>query len=112
MSEQQGIYFLKQNSEQRRKILQKLGIVRYEFLTTLALNNANIICVNRFLQFPQNLKFPNLTGADLSHLILDEVNFIRGNLSQANLSHTSLINANLIFANFTNRHLRNINKIW
>ena len=91
------------------KILQKLGIARYEFLTKIVLNDANITCVKRFLQSPQKLKFPNLTGADLSHLILDKVNFIRGNLSQANLSHTSLIKAYLIFADFTNNNLKNAN---
>ena len=109
MSEQQAIYLLQQNPEERLSILQQLGIARYEFVTKIVLNDANITCVNRFLQSPQKLKFPNLTGADLSHLILDKINFIRGNLSQANLSHTSLITPDLIFADFTNANLKNAN---
>ena len=48
-----------------------------------------------------------MVGADLSGLILDEVNFIRGNLSDANLQGTSLVNADLLFANFTKVNLRN-----
>ncbi|NEQ18882.1 MAG: pentapeptide repeat-containing protein [Microcoleus sp. SIO2G3] len=80
-----------------------------EFLTKICLNEANIVCIMRFLQNPSQLKFPNLMGADFSGLILDEVNFIRGNLSGANLRGTSLVNADLIFANFSNADLRNAN---
>jgi uncharacterized protein YjbI with pentapeptide repeats len=99
--------FLEKSPSQRREILQKLGITRYDFLTKMRLNDANIICVNRFLQNPQQLKFPYLVGADLSGLNLDGVNFIRGNLSNANLCDSSLVNADLLFANFTAADLRN-----
>lgn len=102
-----AIQFLQQNPEQRLQTLKQLGIGRYEFLSEIKLNEANIICIMRFLQNPSQLKFPNLVGADLSDLILDGVNFIRGNLTCANLQHTSLINADLLFANFTKADLRN-----
>lgn len=105
-----AIDFLEQNPQQRLQILQQIGIARYaDFLTQITLNEANIICVMRFLENPQRLKFPNLVGTDLSGLVLDEVNFIRGNLSGANLQGSSLVNADLIFANFTQADLRNAN---
>ncbi|MBD2244485.1 pentapeptide repeat-containing protein [Nostoc sp. FACHB-888] len=102
-----AIQFLEQSSSQRLQILKQLGIARYDFLTKIRLNEANIICMMRFFQYPSQLKFPNLIGADLSGLILDGANFIRGNLSGANLQGTSLINADLLFANFTKADLRN-----
>lgn len=103
-----AIDFLEQNPQQRLQILQQIGIARYaDFLTQMTLNEANIICVMRFLENPQRLKFPNLVGADLSGLVLDEVNFIRGNLSGVNLQGSSLMDADLIFANFTQADLRN-----
>lgn len=105
----QAIHFLEQSPEQRLQLLRELGIARYEFLTKIRLNEANISCLMRFLQNPSQLKFPNLIEADLSNLVLDEVNFIRGNLSKANLQNTSLINADLLFANFTNANLINAN---
>ena len=104
-----AIEFLEQSPQQRLETLRQLGIARYDFLTKMCLNEANIICIMRFLQNPSQLKFPNLMGADLSGLILDEVNFIRGNLLGANLQGSSLVNADLIFANFTNADLRNAN---
>lgn len=104
-----AIEFLEQNSQQRLQVLKELGIARYEFLTKMPLNEANIICIMRFFQSPQQLKFPNLMGADLSGLILDEINLIRGNLSGANLQNTSLVNADLLFVNFTKADLRNAN---
>ncbi|MBW4593423.1 MAG: pentapeptide repeat-containing protein [Brasilonema angustatum HA4187-MV1] len=104
-----AIQFLEQNPQQRLEILKQLGIARYDFLTKMCLSEANIGCVMRFFQNPSQLKFPNLTGADLSYLILDEVNFIRGNLLGANLQGSSLVNADLIFANFTNADLINAN---
>jgi uncharacterized protein YjbI with pentapeptide repeats len=103
----QAIHFLEQSPEERLQILQKLGIARYDFLTKMRFNEANISCLMRFLENPSQLKFPNLIEADLSELILDEVNFIRGNFSKANLQNSSLINADLLFANFTNANLRN-----
>ncbi|WP_414589299.1 pentapeptide repeat-containing protein [Scytonema sp. PCC 10023] len=104
-----AIHFLEQSPQERLEILKQLGIARYDFLTKMCLNEANIACVMRFLQNPSQLKFPNLIGADLSGLILDEVNFIRGNLLGANLRGTSLVNADVIFANFSNADLRNAN---
>ncbi|MUG92054.1 hypothetical protein F7734_06095 [Scytonema sp. UIC 10036] len=103
------IQFLEQSPQERLQTLKQLGIARYDFLTKMRLNEANIICVMRFLQNPTQLKFPNLIGADLSGLILDDVNFIRGNLSEVNLRGSSLINADLIFANFTRADLRDAN---
>jgi uncharacterized protein YjbI with pentapeptide repeats len=100
-----AIHFLEQTPEERLQILQKLGIARYEFLTKMRLNEANISCLMRFLQNPTQLKFPHLIKADLSNLILDEVNFIRGNLSRVNLQNSSLKNADLLFANFTDADL-------
>ncbi|MDZ8032322.1 pentapeptide repeat-containing protein [Nostoc sp. DedSLP04] len=102
-----AINFLEQSSPQRLQILKQLGIARYEFLTKINLNEANIICIIRFFKYPSQLKFPNLMGADLSGLILDDVNFIRGNLSEANLQGSSLVNADLLFVNFTKADLRN-----
>ena len=102
-----AIQFLEQNPVNRLQTLQSLGMGRYEFLTKMRLNEANISCIMRFFQNPSQLKFPNLVGADLSGLILDGVNFIRGNLSGANLQGCSLVNADLLFANFTKADLRN-----
>lgn len=101
-----AIQFLEQNPIQRLQALKQLGIGRYDFLTKIKLNESNIICMVRFLQNPKQLKFPNLADADLSNLILDEVNFIRGNLTGANLQRSSLVNADLLFANFTKVDLR------
>jgi uncharacterized protein YjbI with pentapeptide repeats len=102
-----AIEFLEQSSPQRLQILKQLGIARYDFLTKIQLNEANIICIMRFFKYPSQLKFPNLIGADLSGLILDGVNFIRGNLSGANLQGSSLVNADLLFVNFTKANLIN-----
>ncbi|WP_414518399.1 pentapeptide repeat-containing protein [Nostoc sp. PCC 9305] len=102
-----AIQFLEQSPPQRLQTLKQLGIARYEFLTKIQLNEANIICIMRFFKYPSQLKFPNLMGADLSGLNLDEVNFIRGNLSEANLQGSSLVNADLLFVNFTKANLRN-----
>ncbi|MEH1899924.1 MAG: pentapeptide repeat-containing protein [Nostoc sp.] len=103
-----AIQFLEQSPQQRLQILKQLGIARYDFLTKMRLNEANIICIMRFFKYPSQLKFPNLIGADLSGLILDGVNFIRGNLSEANLQGSSLVNADLLFANLTKADLRNV----
>ncbi|MDZ7960657.1 MAG: pentapeptide repeat-containing protein [Aulosira sp. DedQUE10] len=102
-----AIHFLEQTPVQRLQILQQLGIARYDFLTQMRLNEANIICIMRFLNNPSQLKFPNLSCADLSSLNLKAVNLIRGNLSGANLQNSSLVNADLLFANFTKADLRN-----
>ena len=109
LNDETAIQFLQASPLQRLQILQNMGISRYEFLTKICLNDANIKCVMRFFENPSQLKFPNLSGADLSGLVLDEVNFIRGNLSAANLQNSSLVNADLIFVNFTKADLRNAN---
>lgn len=99
--------FLEQNPQQRLLILKQIGIARYaDFLTQMPLSETNITCVMRFLENPSRVKFPNLMGADLSCLILNGVNFIRGNLAGASLKGSSLVDADLIFANFTGADLR------
>jgi uncharacterized protein YjbI with pentapeptide repeats len=106
---QTAINFLQQDQLQRLEILKRYGIARYTFLTKMSLNQVNITCVMRYFQNPQSVKFPNLVEADLSGLVLDESNFIRGNLMRANLENTSLINSDLIFANLKNANLQNAN---
>lgn len=102
--------FLQENSYERLRQLQQLGLGRYaNFLTQMRLNETNVICVMRFFQNPNRVKFPQLQGADLSNLILDNVNLIRGNLSGANLQGSSLVNADLIFANFSGANLNYTN---
>jgi hypothetical protein len=98
--------FLEQNSQQRLLTLKNLGLARYEFLTQIPITEANITCVMRFFKDPSRAKFPNLRGAELSGLVLDGVNFIRGDLTGANLKGSRLLEADLIFANFTGADLR------
>jgi uncharacterized protein YjbI with pentapeptide repeats len=98
--------FLEQNSQQRLLTLKNLGLARYEFLTQISLTEANIACVMGFFKAPSRAKFPNLRGADLSGLVLNGVNFIRGDLTGANLKGSRLLEADLIFANFTGADLR------
>jgi len=99
--------FLAESSEKRWLILQAMGIARYgDFLTQMPLNEANITCLMRFFENTSRLKFPNLQGADLSGLMLNETNWIRGNLTDANLRGCSLINADLLFVNFSRADLR------
>jgi uncharacterized protein YjbI with pentapeptide repeats len=107
--QQTAIAFLQQDEIVRLQILREYGIARYTFLSKVQLNQANIICVMRYLENPSKLKFPNLVGADLSGLILDGVTLIRGNLSHANFSNSSLVNADLLFANLTGTDLRSCN---
>ena len=100
------INFLEQTPQQRLLLLKEIGLARYaDFLAKMPLNEANINCVMRFFKEPNKVKFPNLRGADLSGLVLDQANFIRGDLSEANLRGSSLVNADLIFANFTKADL-------
>lgn len=102
--------FLEKTPQKRLLILKEMGLARYaDFLTIMLLTETNIACIMRFFNDPKRVKFPNLHGADLSGLVLDGVNFIRGDLSGANLSNSSLIDADLIFANFTNANLSNAN---
>jgi uncharacterized protein YjbI with pentapeptide repeats len=101
--------FLEQDAQQRLLILKSLGLARYDFLTQIPLNEANIICVMNFFKAPNRIKFPNLRGADLSRLVLDGVNFIRADLTGANLRGSRLSEADLIFGNFTRADLREAN---
>ena len=102
--------FLEQPPQTRLLMLKEIGLARYaDFLTIMPFTEANIACIMRFFSNPSRAKFPNLQGADLSGLVLDGVNFIRGNLFGANLSNSSLVNADLIFANFTQANLSNAN---
>ena len=102
--------FLEKSQQKRLLILNEMGLARYAtFLTIMPLAEANIDCIMRFFSNPTKAKFPNLQGAELSGLVLDGVNFIRGDLSGANLSNSSLVDADLIFANFTNANLNNAN---
>lgn|ERR671932_1057721 len=98
--------FLEQNAQQRMLILKNYGLARYKFLTQIPLTGANIACVMRFFKAPSRVKFPNLREADLSGLVLDGVNFIRGDLTGTNLRGSRLLEADLIFANFTGADLR------
>ncbi len=99
------IQFLQQSPAERLTSLKDMGIGRYDFLTQIPLTENNIICLMGYFQDTRRLKFPRLRNADLSRLILDEVNWIRGDLTGANLRGTRLRNADLIFANFTNADL-------
>jgi uncharacterized protein YjbI with pentapeptide repeats len=102
--------FLEKPPHKRLLVLKEMGLARYAtFLTIMPLTAANISCIMRFLGDPPKVKFPNLQGAELSGLVLDGVNFIRGDLSGVNLSNSSLVEADLIFANFTNANLNNAN---
>lgn len=102
--------FLEQPPQKRLLILKEIGLARYaSFLTIMPCTEANVACIFRFFSNPSKAKFPNLQGAELSGLVLDGVNFIRGDLSGANLSSSSLIDADLIFANFTQANLRDAN---
>jgi uncharacterized protein YjbI with pentapeptide repeats len=104
-----AIHFLEQSPEKRLELLRELGIDRYSFLTKLRFNDTNLMCIMRFFQYPHELKFPNLIGADLSNLNLNGVNLMQGDLSYANLQDSSLVNANLAFTNFTGADLSNAN---
>jgi uncharacterized protein YjbI with pentapeptide repeats len=65
----------------------------------------NIACIERFLSYPSQMKFPLLMGVDLTGLKLDGVNFIRANLTDANLTRCCLQDADLIFGNFSRANL-------
>ena len=105
---QTSIDFLEKSPQKRLLILKEMGLARYAgFLTIMPLAEANIACITRFFSNPTKAKFPNLQGAELSGLVLDGVNFIRGDLSGANLSNSSLVDADLIFANFSKANLSN-----
>ena len=100
------VKFLKQTPQQRLLTLKHFGLARYDFLTQISLTEANVACVMRFFREPSRVKFPNLRGADLSGLVVDGVNFIRGDLTGATLKGSRLLEADLIFANLTGADLR------
>jgi Pentapeptide repeats (8 copies) len=100
--------FLQKNPEERLLILKQLGLARYTpLLTKIPYSENNIICLMGFFSDPKVVKFPKLINADLSGLILDNVNLIRGNLSGANLQNSSLIKADLLFVNLSDANLQN-----
>ena len=85
---QTSIDFLEKSPQKRLLILKEMGLARYaDFLTIMPLAEANIACITRFFSNPSKDKFPNLQGGELSGLVLDSVNFIRGDLSRANLNN-------------------------
>ncbi|MGD1902804.1 MAG: pentapeptide repeat-containing protein [Geitlerinemataceae cyanobacterium] len=98
--------FLAASGIDRARWLRAIGLGRYRFLTQLAASTANEICVARFLERPEVVKFPDLRGADLAGLDLRGVNFIRGKLGGADLSGCDLREADLLFANFSRTKLR------
>lgn len=98
--------FLARDSADRLLMLRQLGLARYApILTQMRPGEQNIACVARFFQHPDRVKFPDLRGADLSGLVLDGVNFIRGDLSGANLRGSRLRGADLVFAQLTDADL-------
>ncbi len=104
---QTSIHFLEQNPQDRLLILNRLGLARYEtVLTQMPLTESNIACAIRFFQHPDRVKFPDLRTAELAGLILDDVNFIRGDLSGANLRGCRLHRADLVFARLVQADLR------
>jgi uncharacterized protein YjbI with pentapeptide repeats len=102
--------FLKSSIDRRMRWLQEIGLLRYaKLLTQIEPSAGNIACVERFLSYPSQMKFPVLMGADLTDLDLDGVNFIRANLRDANLTRCCLRDADLIFGDFSRANLRDVN---
>jgi uncharacterized protein YjbI with pentapeptide repeats len=100
-------HFLEQNPRERLALLKRLGLARYAtFLTQMPLTESNIACVMRFFQNPDRVKFPDLRAVELAGLVLDGVNFIRGDLSGANLRGCRLQKADLVFARLVHTDLR------
>jgi uncharacterized protein YjbI with pentapeptide repeats len=100
-------HFLEQNPRERLAILKRLGLARYAtFLTQMPLTESNIACVMRFFQNPDRVKFPDLRAVELAGLVLDGVNFIRGDLSGADLRGCRLHKADLVFARLVRTDLR------
>ncbi len=90
--------------------LQEVGLLRYaKLLTQMEPSEGNIACVERFLNYPSQMKFPLLMGVDLTDLKLDGVNFIRANLTDANLTRCCLRDADLMFGNFSRANFSDAN---
>jgi uncharacterized protein YjbI with pentapeptide repeats len=105
--EQTSIHFLEQSPKARLAILRGLGLARYApVLTQMPFTKANLACVMRFFQNPNRVKFPDLRAVELAGLVLDGVNFIRGDLSGANLRGCRLHKADLVFARLVKTDLR------
>jgi uncharacterized protein YjbI with pentapeptide repeats len=102
--------FLKSSLDRRMRWLEEIGLLRYaKLLTQIEPSEGNIACVERFLSYPSQMKFPLLMGADLTGLELDGVNFIRANLTNADLTRCCLRDADLIFGNFSRANLNDAN---
>jgi len=100
-------HFLEQNPKDRLLVLRSLGLARYAtFLAKMPLTESNIACVMRFFQNPDRVKFPDLRNVELAGLVLDDVNFIRGDLSGADLRGCRLLKADLVFARLVRTDLR------
>jgi len=104
-----AIAFLQKNTTDRRATLQQLGLSRYDFLVRLPADPINLPCLDRFLHHPQQVKFPDLRGANLADLDLTNVNWIRAQLQGANLRGANLAHADLLFANLTAADLTGAN---
>ncbi len=104
--------FLAQSSAQRLITLQTMGLERYQqLLCQIASTPANEECLLRFLIYPQQVKFPQLQGADLQSLDLQGMNLIRAKFNQAQLQGTALQTADLIFGDFTGANLSG-SRLW
>ncbi len=102
--------FLSQSAAGRLITLQKMGLERYQqLLCQIAPTPANEQCLQRFLIDPQQVKFPQLQGADLQGLNLQGMNLIRVKLHNAQLQGCRLQNADLIFGDFTKANLSDAN---
>jgi uncharacterized protein YjbI with pentapeptide repeats len=107
-NENLAIEFLNSTVADRLSLLKKLGLERYDrLLTQMSLTEGNIVCVARFLNNLEHVKFPQLMDTDLAGSNLDRVNLIRANLTGANLQGCSFRDADLIFGNFTHADLTN-----
>jgi hypothetical protein len=98
--------FLSQSAPQRLEILHQLGLERYQqLLCFLSPTAANQQCLLRFFANPQQVKFPQLQGADLTGLDLQGMNLIRAKFNNAQLGQCCLRAADLIFGDFSGANL-------
>ncbi|MFA9202214.1 MAG: pentapeptide repeat-containing protein [Candidatus Nanopelagicaceae bacterium] len=100
--------FLSRSTPQRFETLQNMGLERYhQLLCHLTATEANYRCLRRFLINPHQVKFPQLQGADLRGLNLQQMNLVRAKFNQALLQGCCLRSADLIFGDFTGADLSN-----
>jgi uncharacterized protein YjbI with pentapeptide repeats len=98
--------FLQLPAAQRLSILQNIGLERYQqLLCYLSPTAANHECLQGFLVAPQQVKFPQLQGADLTGLDLRGMNLIRAKFNNSRLTSCCLRSADLIFGDFTGANL-------